>query len=113
MLKVKIENFRLETLCEGSYIRPYLAVYLQDGEERSWEVLEAGDSVAVLIYHRGHGAFVFVRQFRPAVYMKNGSGMTIELCAGLMTKISLPRKQLLKRLKRSVVMLLLRTPCTG
>jgi UDP-sugar diphosphatase len=39
-----------------------------------------------LIYHREHEAFVLVRQFRPAVYLNNNDGMTVELCAGLVDK---------------------------
>jgi len=81
-----IENFRLEPLKEGAFIHPYLARYTQDGVEKSWEVLEAGDSVAVLIWHREHERFVLVRQFRPAVYLHNREGMTVELCAGLLDK---------------------------
>ncbi|ADV45478.1 NUDIX domain-containing protein [Nitratifractor salsuginis] len=81
-----IEDFHLEPLKEGKFIHPHLARYRQDGEAKSWEVLEAGDSVAILIWHREHGRFVLVRQFRPAVYLHNKEGMTIELCAGLLDK---------------------------
>ncbi|WP_292658732.1 NUDIX domain-containing protein [Nitratifractor sp.] len=81
-----IDNFRLEPLRKGAYIHPHLARYTQDGMEKSWEVLEAGDSVAILIWHREHERFVLVRQFRPAVYLHNREGMTVELCAGLLDK---------------------------
>ncbi|HFC03860.1 MAG TPA: NUDIX domain-containing protein [Nitratifractor salsuginis] len=81
-----IENFRLEPLKEGNFIRPSLARYTQDGVEKSWEILRTGDSVAVLIWHREHERFVLVRQFRPAVYWHNREGMTVELCAGLLDK---------------------------
>ena len=81
-----IEDFRLEPLKEGSFIRPCLARYTQDGVEKSWEILRTGDSVAVLIWHRERERFVLVRQFRPAVYWHNREGMTVELCAGLLDK---------------------------
>ena len=42
--------------------------------------------MAILIWHRGHERFVLVRQFRPAVYLHNHEGMTVELCAGLLDK---------------------------
>jgi UDP-sugar diphosphatase len=82
----EIEDFRLETLEKGSFIRPRLAVYTQDGEKRRWEILETHDSVAILIWHKERERFVFVRQFRPAVYANGGNGMTVELCAGLVDK---------------------------
>jgi UDP-sugar diphosphatase len=85
-MKIRIEKFRLEPLGEGRFIHPRRARYLQDGEEREWEILESHDSVAVLIRHREHGSFVLVRQFRPAVYAHGGDGMTVELCAGLVDK---------------------------
>ena len=85
-MKHHIENFRLEPLKKGNFIRSCLARYTQDGVEKSWEVLEAGDSVAILIWHREHERFVLVRQFRPAVYLHNRDGMTVELCAGLLDK---------------------------
>ncbi|WP_457607003.1 NUDIX domain-containing protein [Nitratifractor sp.] len=85
-MEFEIENFRLEPLGEGRFIRPYLAHYRQNGEERSWEILKAGDSVAILLWHRERERFVMVRQFRPPVYLHNGDGMTVELCAGLLDK---------------------------
>jgi len=85
-MKTRIEAFRLEPLGEGKFIHPKLARYRQDGEERSWEILEAHDSVAVLIRHRERKSFILVRQFRPAVYAHGGDGMTLELCAGLVDK---------------------------
>ena len=85
-MKIHIENFRIEPLKTGRFIRPCLARYLQDGVERSWEVLKSGDSVAILLWHRERERFVMVRQFRPPVYIHNGEGMTVELCAGLLDK---------------------------
>jgi len=85
-MKIRIEKFRLEPLGEGRFIHPKRARYLQDGEEREWEILEAHDSVAVLIWHRERECFVMVRQFRPAVYAHGEDGMTVELCAGLVDK---------------------------
>ncbi|WP_456430890.1 NUDIX domain-containing protein [Nitratifractor sp.] len=85
-MKPNIENFRLEPLREGRFVRPFLARFSMDGEERTWELVRSGDSVAVLIWHRERERFVLVRQFRPAVYVHNYEGMTVELCAGLVDK---------------------------
>jgi len=81
-----IEDFKLEPLTRPVYLRASLATYVQDGVAKDWEVVEAFDSVAILIYHVEHDTFVLVKQFRPAVYLNNGDGMTVELCAGLVDK---------------------------
>ena len=92
--KKYIEKVRLEPLDEGRFIHPYLMRFRWRGKERSWEVLQAHDSVAVLIWHREWERFLFVRQFRPAVYLHDGAGgMTLELCAGLVDK-ELPLEQI-------------------
>ena len=81
-----IDNFTLQPLKDPVYIRASLATYVQDGIAKDWEVVEAYDSVAILLYHAEHEAFVLVKQFRPAVYLNNQDGMTVELCAGLVDK---------------------------
>ena len=60
--------------------------YKQDGKIKSWEVVDVHDSVAILLFHKEKNAFVLVKQFRPAIYMKNRDGFTYELCAGLVDK---------------------------
>jgi len=82
----KIEGFHLEPLEEPKFIPTALAKYRQNGEARSWEVLQAHDSVAILLYHQEKKAFILVKQFRPAVYVKNKEGITWELCAGIVDK---------------------------
>ena len=81
-----IEEFRLQTLENPEYIATSLATFIQNGQKRDWEVVQAHDSVAILIYHKEKDAFVLVKQFRPAVYLNNQDGMTIELCAGIVDK---------------------------
>lgn len=85
-MKNEIKNFRLEPLSRAQYISASLAKYEQNGISKDWEVVEAHDSVAILIYHKEHESFVLVKQFRPAVYLNNNDGMTVELCAGLVDK---------------------------
>ncbi len=82
----KIENFRLSPLVEPAFIATSLAKYRQNGIDKDWEIVQAHDSVAILIYHREKEAFVLVEQFRPAVYMNNNIGLTVELCAGIVDK---------------------------
>ncbi|WP_457598364.1 NUDIX domain-containing protein [Hydrogenimonas sp.] len=83
-----IENFRLKPLEESRFVRPALALYEQDGVQKSWEVVQAHDSVAVLIYHTQRDRFILVKQFSPAVYLHDNEGYTYELCAGIVDKKS-------------------------
>ncbi len=89
----RIEDFSIEPLKEGRFIRAYLANFRQDGVQRSWELVKAQDSVAILIWHRERERFVLVRQFRPALYLHNHDGMSIELCAGILDKDGLTPKE--------------------
>jgi len=82
----KITDFKLTPLKEPRFLFTALAHYKQDGVEKTWEVVDASDSVAILIYHKEQDAFVLVKQFRPAVYLNNQKGVTIELCAGIVDK---------------------------
>ncbi len=91
-MKSRITHFRLEPLVKPEFISASLAKYEQNGIAKDWEVVEVHDSVAILIYHKAHESFVLVKQFRPAVYLNNQEGMTVELCAGIVDKpLSLPQ----------------------
>ena len=81
-----IEDFTLRPLENPKFILTSLATFTHNGLTRDWEVVQAHDSVAILIYHKEKDAFVLVKQFRPAVYLNNNDGMTIELCAGIVDK---------------------------
>jgi UDP-sugar diphosphatase len=85
-MKNKIKHFKLQPLVNAKFISTSFATYEQEGIQKSWEIVEAHDSVAILLYHKEHRAFVLVKQFRPAVYLNNDHGMTIELCAGIVDK---------------------------
>ena len=81
-----IKDFKLQPLKDAKFIESAYATYEQNGKAKSWEVVKAHDSVAILIYHKREDAFVLVKQFRPAVYINNSDGMTLELCAGIVDK---------------------------
>jgi UDP-sugar diphosphatase len=85
-MKNVIEDFSLQPLENPEYISTSLATFTQNGLKRDWEVVQAHDSVAILIYHTQQDAFVLVKQFRPAVYLNNDDGLTVELCAGIVDK---------------------------
>ncbi len=82
----RIENFKLNPLKDPKFISTAFATYAQNGIPKSWEIVQAHDSVAILIYHKEKKSFVLVKQFRPAVYLNNHDGMTVELCAGIVDK---------------------------
>jgi len=85
-MKNKIENFCLQPLENPKFISTSLAKFTHNGKKRDWEIVQAHDSVAILVYHTQKDAFILVKQFRPAVYLNNQEGMTIELCAGIVDK---------------------------
>jgi len=82
----RIENFTLNPLIDPKFISTSLAKYEQNGIAKNWEVVQVHDSVAILIYHREHNSFILVKQFRPAVYVSDHEGMSLELCAGIVDK---------------------------
>ena len=81
-----IKNFRLHSLKDARFVHTAYATYEQNGKAKSWEIVKAHDSVAILVYHAQKDAFILVKQFRPAVYLNNKDGITIELCAGIVDK---------------------------
>jgi len=81
-----IKDFKLNPLIDSKFITTALVTYEQDGIKKDWEIVKAHDSVSVLLYHKSREAFVLVKQFRPAVYLNNNNGMTVELCAGIVDK---------------------------
>jgi len=85
-MNTKIKNFKLSPLIAPKFISTSLATFVQNGVPRDWEIVQAHDSVAILIYHTEKDTFVLVKQFRPAVYLNNDDGMTVELCAGIVDK---------------------------
>ena len=85
-MEKQIKHFKLQPLVNAKFISTAFATYEQEGIEKSWEIVEAHDSVAILLYHKEKRSFVLVKQFRPAVYLNNNHGMTIELCAGIVDK---------------------------
>jgi len=85
-MPTNIKNFKLQPLQNAKFITTAFATYEQNGKPKNWEIVKAHDSVAILIYHKEKDAFVLVKQFRPAVYLNNDDGMTLELCAGIVDK---------------------------
>jgi len=85
-MSISIKNFKLQPLKDSKFIETAYATYEQNAKAKSWEIVKAHNSVAILIYHTEKNSFILVKQFRPAVYLNNNDGMTIELCAGIVDK---------------------------
>lgn len=81
-----IKILDISPLENPQFVKPKKLTFEKDGLVRTWELADTHDSVSVLLHHKERDAFVLVKQFRPAVYLKNGDGMTVELCAGLVDK---------------------------
>ena len=92
-MKNSIEKFRLDPLVDPKFVSTAFATYEQNGVEKNWEIVQAHDSVAILIYHKEENSFILVKQFRPAVYVHNSHGMSVELCAGIVDK-TMPLEQI-------------------
>lgn len=86
MSKDKIELISIEECQESNYIKPKSMFYKQNGKKKRWDIVDTHNSVAILLYHTEFDSFVFVKQFRPSIYLKNSDGFTYELCAGIVDK---------------------------
>ena len=76
----------IESIETSNFINMKRMMYEQKGETKFWDVAQSHDSVAVLIYNSDKDSYVFVKQFRPPVFMCDTDGMTYELCAGIVDK---------------------------
>lgn len=93
---------------ESKYVKPLRMHFTLNGRTRAWDCLKAHDSVACVIYNKTRNKLIYVKQFRPAVYLSSLTattadltefdesqlltptsdkvGYTMELCAGLADK---------------------------
>ncbi|XP_026318060.1 uridine diphosphate glucose pyrophosphatase-like isoform X2 [Hyposmocoma kahamanoa] len=99
-----LKNVSFSPLPDTTYVRPFRFNYTQNGQSKSWDLLEVHDSVAIIIFNVERKKLVFVKQFRPAVYFNSlepedrdvdvvdtdkypaALGVTLELCAGIVDK---------------------------
>uniref|UniRef100_A0AC35FB58 Nudix hydrolase domain-containing protein n=1 Tax=Panagrolaimus sp. PS1159 TaxID=55785 RepID=A0AC35FB58_9BILA len=110
-----------ETLTASPYLKPIRLRFERRGKTRFWDLALEHDSVAVVLFHRDKNALLFVKQFRPPVFVKKvrqlpenagktiheidfskypvSFGETIELCAGLMDK---PTKNALQTIREEI-----------
>lgn len=85
-MKHTIEVIKIEECLSSEYIKPKSMYYTHNSVEKRWDIVDTHNSVAILLYHKALDSFVFVKQFRPSIYVKNEDGFTYELCAGIVDK---------------------------
>lgn len=98
-----IKNFCVKSCKNSEYIKPISINYTQNGKEKRRDILEAMNVVNVLLYNVSRNVMIFVKQFRPVIYLgtlpEDGksevvntdkypieNGITIELCGGIVNK---------------------------
>lgn len=50
---------------DSPYVKPFRMHYVQNGCEKSWDLLKVHDSVSIIILNKTRNTLVFVKQFRP------------------------------------------------
>lgn len=103
-----LHGIRLLNQGESNYLKPLRMQFTLNGRTRNWDCLKVHDSVACVIFNKTRNKLIYVKQFRPAVYLSSLSkeqtniidfdpskidvatnsktGYTMELCAGLADK---------------------------
>ncbi|KAL5009160.1 hypothetical protein ScPMuIL_014741 [Solemya velum] len=100
-----VANVTIGDCKESQYIKPVRLHYVQSGKQQTWDAFKVHDSVCILLYNKSRDVFLFVAQFRPAIYYnraevaeQNGTkfidtgkypgslGVAYELCAGIVDK---------------------------
>lgn len=97
-----LKNVELKSMQESIYIKPFTIEYKQNGIPMTASCSKLHDSVAIIIYNITRNVLVFVKQFRPPVYIADvpledrskidvtkypaEQGLTLEMCAGIVDK---------------------------
>ena len=81
-----IKNISLKDCVDSKYVKTQRMLYTQDGVEKTWDIVSVHDSVCILLFNKENNSFVIVKQFRPALYLKNNIGFSYELCSGIVDK---------------------------
>ncbi|XP_076048526.1 uridine diphosphate glucose pyrophosphatase NUDT14-like [Oratosquilla oratoria] len=101
-----IKDVTLEPLKDSQFVKPSRMNYKQNGVSKIWDLVSLHESVSVIIFNTERQRLIVVKQFRPAVYYSGvskeerakgkvdtevfpgNSGLTLELCAGIVDKTS-------------------------
>lgn len=83
---INLSSISLSPCKDSKYIKIYEMSYIENETKKRWEVVHSNDAVMILIYNTDNKSLISVKQFRPAVYLRNNDGYMNELCAGLVDK---------------------------
>lgn len=86
MNNMSIRDMRIENCQDSRYIQIKRMTYTENGTQKQWDIVSSHDSVSILLYNTSSQTIVIVKQFRPAVFLRNNDGYMYELCAGLVDK---------------------------
>lgn len=50
---------------DSPYVKPFRMHYVQNGNEKDWDLLKVHDSVSIILYNKTTNKLIFVKQFRP------------------------------------------------
>ncbi|KAE9555603.1 hypothetical protein FO519_001181 [Halicephalobus sp. NKZ332] len=107
----RIGNVKFEDISSSPYLKPIRMHFDRQSRKLFWDLAIEKDSVTCIIFHKAKDSLLFVKQFRPPVFIRKVRGLpenegkkvedikfenyplnigeTIELCAGLMDKPNL------------------------
>jgi len=93
-------NMKITPTDESKFVKLHKMEYDQGGIDKRWDFVKVHDSVAVILADMEREELIMVRQFRPPVYLRNDSGFTYELCAGITDKdiplVEIAREEILE-----------------
>ncbi|XP_046631853.1 uridine diphosphate glucose pyrophosphatase NUDT14-like [Daphnia pulicaria] len=98
-----LSDVTIVPLENSNFVQPFRMLFKHAGKDRLWDLVRVHESVAIIIFNISKKKLIFVRQFRPAVYINSipqedrtnpidtekypaKLGFTLELCAGIVDK---------------------------
>ena len=73
-----ISDVQLVPLTQSRFLKPMRMEYSQGGRAKIWDLMRCHSSVAIVIFNTDTQKFIFVQQFRPAVYVSRAASLTGE-----------------------------------
>jgi len=92
-MKPEVSDVSIERLQAPRFVKPFSLKFKLAGKQKRWELLKVHSAVAIMLYNRDQDRLVFVRQFRPAIFIQNyidRHGIDIETFLNDQSKQSLP-----------------------